>query len=337
MPAKQRGFNEIMTEHTATKQSPAAQLWNTTVLHEGADPQDRVVTPEDRVAQLQRSQPGKKQRTKQLRPKLLHPCIKGTGIDQLWRGLEDSDVRRALHQLYQLHQGLTAHDTVGIEHDHVVKILTPAAKKIEHVAGLALYVDGAAPVVNAAMGTERFTKSVPCPLLFQPEIWVAAVRENEKLEGIQCASTGQAQVGGPKTRKTALHFFVVDGEQNGGGFKRLLRSLLRRMPLERTAGIASEPAQHKPVQREPKSNGDPAKQHAEQDQDDHFQWPRAMVGQYADQKCHSGPSGRQHQRQKHKAPQRRHPAPARVRGTLSGRCCGARPVLGHRLSHVFGS
>ena len=259
-PAQIGGFDEVMAHDRAAEQSPTGQFAQTTVGHEGLDPQDGVVAPEGSLAQLERGQAGGKQRPVQLAGELLDPREQRAAVEQLGTGLQNPHLPVALHQLDHGYQRFAAHEAVSVQHYHVVVAAPPTAQEVAHVTALVIQVELAPPVEQPARRTQGLDQPCPGRLFAQPDLRLATVGEDEKVEMLELAGAFQAAVDRTEAPQATLDGLVVDGHQDRRARQRRRRQGRRILLAQQGVPVAAQAAQDKAGDGNPETEGDPGKQ-----------------------------------------------------------------------------
>ena len=96
--------------------------------------------------------------------------------------LDDAGVGIGLHGGGESDDAGAGHQAVGIEHQHVVVGAAPAGHEIGDVAGLALEVLGAVPVIDPRQRPELVAQGDEGPLLGDPGIRVRGIGQDEIVE-----------------------------------------------------------------------------------------------------------------------------------------------------------
>ena len=154
-PAHESGFDEIVAHRPPPGRAPSRQLGERAVLHERRQPDDRVVAPEVTLLLLPEVSPGGEDRTVKRHGELLQPAPNRAAVDRLRNGLENPDAMIALHPPNEFDEGVRAHQTVGVEANHIAIQAPPAPAKIRDVAALAIERK-LAPTIKNAPGAAGF-------------------------------------------------------------------------------------------------------------------------------------------------------------------------------------
>ena len=133
----------------------AAQVRQAAMGREGLRADDGVVAPVIAVTAHPGREAGRDDRPVDPRRELLHPGEQGVAVDDQRQGLDDAGVGVGLHGGGEPHDGVAAHQAVGVEHDHMLVGAAPAGHEVGDVAGLAVMVLGPVPVEEAASGPRR--------------------------------------------------------------------------------------------------------------------------------------------------------------------------------------
>ncbi len=236
------------------------------MLDEGFDPDDRVVTPVVRLAQLPEIEPGGEQRPVDACSELLQARIEGVHARGLGGGLDDAGVGVGLHQPHQAGQTFATHHAVGIEHHHVAVAAAPAPAEVVDVAALALHPTPAAAIEDMAETIHRATQLDPGLLLGDTGVRVVAVAEHEDIEMLQLTGGLERLVSRAQTGEHPRHVLVGDRHHQRGarlGWNRLVARTAGRDAIAVLATQQLEEAH----QRGPEAHRYPAEQQREQQQD----------------------------------------------------------------------
>ena len=182
--------------------------------HERRDPNDRVMAPVMRFAKLPVMQAGSEQWSVDPAGKLLDACIQRVAAGGHRRGLDDAGTRIAFHQAHQADDAVAAHDTVGVEHDHVAVQLTPASAEVIEVAALAFDATLAMPVENVPEAADLAAQPLPGSEFGSAHIALVAVAEEEEIE-VAIAGAGLDRcVRCTQARNDARHVLIADRHDN---------------------------------------------------------------------------------------------------------------------------
>src|SRR5450631_807941 len=146
------------------------------VTHERHEPDDRVVPPVMRFAEMPEVNAGGEQGPVDAGRELLNPRVKRVAPGGAWRALDDARVRIRFDETDQRGQALPAHHAVGIEHDHVAVASSPAATEVADVAALALDAMLTPTVVHAPEAIDRTAHVRPSGEFRNAGVRLAAVR-----------------------------------------------------------------------------------------------------------------------------------------------------------------
>jgi len=268
--AHQRSFDEVVGKDGAGERTFARQRGQGTVLDERLHTDDRVMAPVVRFAQLPEVQAGGEQRAVHASGELLHARIQGVHARGFRPGLDDAGVRVGLHQAHQAAQALATHNAVGVEHDHVLVLTTPATAEVVEVAALALHTATAAAVEDTAKALGFAAHVQPGLLLGHGDVGVVGVAEHEEVETVEVAAGRHRLEGRPQAREHTRHVFVADRHHQRGtrlGGNRLVAGTAAGNLVFVTPCEQLEEAH----QRGPEACRDPAEENAEQHQDGRLQ------------------------------------------------------------------
>ena len=219
---------------------------------EWRDPDDRVVAPVIRLAQLPEVQARGEQRPVDAGGELLHARVQRLPPGGLWRRLDDAGGRVRLHQAHQRRDAVAAHDTVRIQDDHVSVLAAPAPTEIRDVPALPLDAMPAPAIEDVAEPADRRAQIEPGASLRRQRVRLAAVAENEEVELRQGAGAGDRLVGRPNPREHARHVLVANGHDDRRAGLRRNRGPGRHGSTDGVT-IAGQAQEHEPTQRCPES------------------------------------------------------------------------------------
>src|SRR5690606_17032330 len=211
------------------------------------------------LAQLERGQAGGKQRPVQLAGELLDPREQRAAVEQLGTGLQNPHLPVALHQLDHGYQRFAAHEAVSVQHYHVVVAAPPTAQEVAHVTALVIQVELAPPVEQPARRTQSLDQPCPGRLFAQPDLRLATVGEDEKVEMLELAGAFQAAVDRTEAPQATLDGLVVDGHQDRRARQRRRRQGRRILLAQQGVPVAAQAAQDKAGDGNPETEGDPGK------------------------------------------------------------------------------
>src|SRR5215472_15279417 len=154
------------------------------------------------------------------RRKLLNPTKNRPSFDQARHRLNDSGPRIHLHQTDQRRNGLTCHDAVRVQYDHVPMSMPPPAAKIGDIAALPINGKLATAIMYFAEAVGLTADISPSEFLLDCLRWVRRIAENIEVEGIQLAPLLKGVIQSPDTAKYRLGIFVVDGHYDRGRSQR---------------------------------------------------------------------------------------------------------------------
>ena len=149
---------------------------------EGARADDGVVAPVVAVPARPGRQTGGDHRAVDMGRELLGAREQGVAVDDQRQGLDDAGVGIGLHGGGESDDAGAGHQAVGVEHEHVVVGAAPAGHEIGDVAGLALEVLGAVPVIDPRQRPELVAQGDERPLLGDPGIRVRGIGQDEIIE-----------------------------------------------------------------------------------------------------------------------------------------------------------
>ncbi len=209
--AHQRCLDEIVGEDVAGEGTLARQRCQRAVLDEGFDPDDRVMPPVMRLAQLPEIEPRGEQRPIDPRGELLHARVERVHAGSLGPCLDDAGAGIGFHQPHQAGQAVTAHHAVGIQHHHVAIAAAPAPAEVVDVAALALHPAPAAAIEDMAETIHIAAQLQPGLLLGHAGVGIVAVAEHEDIEVLDLARGQQRLVGRPQPGEHPRYVLVGDG------------------------------------------------------------------------------------------------------------------------------
>ena len=300
--AQQGRFDEVVTEDVATERRAARQARQAAVLAEGLDADDGVVAPERPVAQLPEMQAGGEDRPVGVAGELQHAREQRVLAHRLWQGLDQAHARAGFHHVDQLHQRLAAHHAVGVEHHHVAVVRAPAAHEIGHVAALALQIHVPVPVKKPPAGAHLPAQRGPGDLLVHPAAGILRVTEDEKVEAVDLTGGGQGLVGRAQAGPDPPHVLGEHRQQHRRASGRIDRPH-GTCCAHQVVAVAAQQQADETDRGGPQADRNPAKQHAEHDDDGQLQPGAPAVGQHLAHEL-AGDGGRdQHQAQQ------QHPSP----------------------------
>ena len=129
-------------------------------------------------------------------------------------GLQDGDLRVALHYPRQPQQGVASHDAVGIEHRHIAVIGAEAATEGGDICGFAAAAGvGSGEVMQPAV--EPVTAVLQLLTLGAGDGQIGAVAQQEKVEPLAAAGRRDRGVGGVHPGEHPLYVFVVNRHHHG--------------------------------------------------------------------------------------------------------------------------
>ena len=206
--------------------------------------------------------------------KLLNARKQRVGVDDHRQGLDQPDLRLALHGGDQPDDGAAGHQAVGVEYDHLLVTRPEPAHPIRDVAGLAAFVGSAMPVENAPVAVGAVAQHDEMHLFGDPGLRVGAVAEDEEIELLEHAAFGERGV----DRLDASHqmrrgFVVGRDQQRGSGRNGGQRPGFVDAELARAA--ANE--RHEAGQRGRKRERDPGEQENVEREDDGFEGGQAAA------------------------------------------------------------
>ncbi|MND82335.1 hypothetical protein D3C80_741630 [compost metagenome] len=339
-PTHQRRFNEVVGEDRTGERTFSGQRRQSAVLNERLHPDDRVMTPVVRFAQLPEVQASGEQRAVDAGSKLLHACIQGVHARSLRCSLDDPGVRVGFHQTDQAGQAFATHHAVGVEHHHIAVITAPTTAEVVEVAAFALHSAATAPVEDTPEALGLAAHFQPGLLLGHGNISVVGVTEYKEVEAVQITGGSHRLEGRPQAGKHARHIFVTDRHDDGG-----TRTSLDRLVASTAAGnavlVAAGQQLEEAHQGGPETRRHPAEEDTEQNQDAGLQGIRPdlasslqqrLVGDFVKvderpalvrQNTFHVPAGNdglpQHQCQQNVAAHGADPAPARLGQVTLGR------------------
>ncbi len=235
------------------------------IADERRDANDRVVSPVMRFAELPEVQSRGEERPVHRRRELLDARVQRVAPGGARRRLDDSGVGIRLADAHERRQAFAAHHAVGIEHDHVAVLASPAAAEVGDVAALALDPVLSPAIEDAAEAVDGAAERKPGIELGDARIGVAGVGQDEKVEPVERAGLLQRLVRRAQSREHARHVFVADRHDDRGarfGWNR--RGTAAGHPLRDRVTVATPVEQPESGERGPESGGYPCEQHAEE-------------------------------------------------------------------------
>src|ERR1041385_495602 len=115
-------LDEIVAHDLAAERRPAGKTVESAILDERLDPENRVVAPIGAFAELPVMESRRKHRAIDASSELLRAGVERFVIHGHRNRLDDARARAAFHKSYEAHDGLTSHQAVGIENDHVIVV-----------------------------------------------------------------------------------------------------------------------------------------------------------------------------------------------------------------------
>ena len=313
-------FDEIVGQDLAGERAPARQAAERAVADEWRDADDRVVAPVVGFAELPEMQAGREQRPVDGGGELLDARIERVATGSARRRLDDSRIGIGLGDPDQRRQAVAAHHAVGIEHDHVTVLASPAAAEIGDVAALALDAVLAPAIEDAPEAAHCAVERRPGVDLRDADVGIAAVGEHEEIEAIECAGVAQRFVRGAQSRENAHDILVADRHDDRGA--RVLGNRRRAVAagsLRDRETVAPRREKHEPGDRGPESGRNPAEEDREQHEHRDLERLPPVVGQHPRHEVGRDDRLADDQCQQQQASPRRAPVPA-YRG--SGLRCG---------------
>lgn len=180
--AHQGRLDKVMAENFARQAAAAGQATERAVAHERRHPQNGVVPPIVRFAQLPEVQPGGEQRAVDAAGELLDARTKRVAAHGHRRGLDDAGARVRFHQLHQPSQAVPRHDAVSVENHHIAVGAAPATTPVGDVAGFAFDAVRAAAIEDAAKAFDFPGQIKPRLQLGHAQVGVIAVTEDVQVE-----------------------------------------------------------------------------------------------------------------------------------------------------------
>jgi len=242
--------------------------------HEGLHPDDGVVAPVVRLAELPVLHAGGEQPPRHAAGELLRAGMQRRQARGLRRGLDDAGLGVRFHQPHQRGQALAAHHAVGVEHHHVAVVAAPAAAEVGHVAGLALGAALAPAVVDVYVVADGGAQLVPGGEFGGAQIGVAGVGQHVHVEQPGQPRGGQRFAGGTQPGRDSGHVLVADRHDDGGartGVDRAVGHRMARQP-EAVAAQLHDEAHH---------GGEESRRHPgeQQREEAHLQHPQRRTGE----------------------------------------------------------
>ncbi len=147
-------LDEVVGKDVSTEGRLPGQVGQAAGIREGAGPDDRVVPPVVAVPTGPRGEAGRDHRTVDPGGELLEAGEQGVAVDDQRQRLDDAGIRVRLHGGGERHDRRSAHQTVGVQDEHVVVAAAPAGDEIADVACFAVMILRPVPVVEPGLGTE---------------------------------------------------------------------------------------------------------------------------------------------------------------------------------------
>ena len=147
-PAQQGAFQGVVAHHLPAERLGARQDRQGAGLGEGARAHDRVVAPVAAFRTRPPGQAGPGHATVQAGCELQGAGEYGLAVDDHRHGLDQANVRVALHRISHPDHSVAGHQAVGVKHDHAFVACAMTAHPVGDVAGLAARVIPAQAVVH---------------------------------------------------------------------------------------------------------------------------------------------------------------------------------------------
>ena len=215
-----RRLDEVMAENVPAEGRTSAQIRQATVIGEGARADDGVMAPVIAVAARPERQPRRDDGAVDARRELLHAREHRVAIDDERQRLDDARVGIGLHRVGERDDGVSGHQAVGVEHDHVRVGAAPAGHEIGDIARLAARVFRASSIIDARAGAEPRAHGEKGAFLRDPNIGVGRVRQEEPVEGRARAGRLDILVNRLQGAKHARRRLVIDRHDDGGSLAR---------------------------------------------------------------------------------------------------------------------
>ncbi|MNV23386.1 hypothetical protein D3C71_1143980 [compost metagenome] len=326
--AHQRGLDKIMAEHVPAERLPARQRRQAGVVGEGLGADDRVVAPVVAFRAMPPGHAATDHRPVHTPAELLHARKQGAPADHRRQGLDQPDVGVVLHARDQAHDGVTGHQAVRVQDQHLRVATAPAPHPVGDVAGLAPAVVAAAAVEQPRMSVHGGAQLGEGLFFGRTDVFAPGIAEHEEIELVQLAGFGHRLVDRLQAGQQPARVFVVGGhQQRGAGVH--LRQRLVRVDAQLVAAIehSGEEAGHGAGE----GQRDPGEQRHEQHQQAGLQHADATDRQHLPHH-HRGRDGhRRGTAEDVEAPQRHQPR----RGALARhlQAAVAEGLLGHGHRH----
>jgi hypothetical protein len=308
-PAHIGCLHEIMAHDRSPEETDTGQLAQAAVPDERLDAQDGVMPPVHRLAQLKGGETGAEQRAVEAIGELLESSEGRTGVDQRGVGLKDTHLRLKFHVPHHPHQRLAAHYAVGIKHDHVLVIISPATQEIGDITALVAQVDRAAAVEQVILRIQFLAQAKPGRLLGEPDVGIAAVRQDMEIEMLQLSGGLERAEYGPCPTERSSDRLVVDGQQDRGAGQRSFRQPLHTVAARERVRVPSETAHDEPEHRGPESDRNPGKEYREQHHQSLFHAIAAVIGKHGYHEITRHDGLRQYEQRQENAAYDRHGTP----------------------------
>src|SRR3569833_165431 len=179
------GLDEVVAHDGAAEQTERRQAAQPAILHERRGADQRNVPPVRGPAQLQSGEPCRDDRTVSAARELLQTSERRARIDDGASGLQNADLRLALHEIDHAQQRRAAHQAVGVQHHEVAVTAAPAPQEVRDVAALVAQMRDAAAIMNAAEAVQLLTEPMPTGLPGQPHLGVAAIGKYVEIELVE--------------------------------------------------------------------------------------------------------------------------------------------------------
>ncbi len=211
---EERRLGVVVAQHLAAEGRAAGQHRKAAQFSEGADPEDRVVTPERPGRPLGDVEPAGENRGVEGARELRRAPEAAASAHDARICLKEAEAGVGLHPAHHLDDGRTFHEAVGIEHHGVVVAPAAGLDEIGDVAGLA-----ARPVVAPAVvdpgASLAFRQQPRVPVaLGGGDALVPRVREDRDVETASLTRPRQRGLDGRDARPRLGGLLAADGHEN---------------------------------------------------------------------------------------------------------------------------
>ena len=150
-PADEGSLNKIMAHNGSAKWWLPRQVGQTGMRDERFGANNGIVAPITTIAKMPVGQAGGQDGSIHAGGKLVRTGKEGVAIDHQWQGLYETCIPTGFHGGNELYKGLPGHQTVRIQHHHILIAGTPALAKIGDIPRFASEVFAPVPVEDAPL------------------------------------------------------------------------------------------------------------------------------------------------------------------------------------------